>query len=89
MNICWIIPKNAPAGSRDVQFTDKRELEDGGYAKFRISVGDGEQRKEALVYVQDAARKIESAEWVKAAWALFGAHTGLEIFRPDGSSVAT
>src|SRR4051812_27061764 len=34
LNLCWVIPKNAPACKRDVQFTDKLELEDGGYDEF-------------------------------------------------------
>ncbi|MEO5816912.1 MAG: hypothetical protein ABIT20_16705 [Gemmatimonadaceae bacterium] len=87
MNNCWVIPKNAPAGKRDVQHADKRELEDGGYAKYRIAVNEGEDRAEATVYVQDPTRKMSVAEWTKAAWGLFGAHTALEIFHPDGSIV--
>ena len=87
MNNCWVIPKNAPAGKRDVQWSDKRELEDGGYAKFKISVEKGETRGEASVYVQDVTRRMDAAEWQKAAWGLFGSDTGLQVFRPDGSSV--
>jgi hypothetical protein len=87
LNNCWIIPKNAPACRRDVQWSDQRELEDGGYAKYRITVNAGETRGEGLVYVQDSTRKMEAAEWDKAAWGLFGAHTELEVFRPDGSNV--
>ena len=84
MNLCWIIPKNAPACRRDVQWTDQLELEDGGYAKYRITVEEGE----AIVYVQDAKRIVDAIEWMKAAWNLFGSHTSLQVFRPDGSPVA-
>ena len=87
MNNCWVIPKNAPACKRDVQWSDRLELEDGGYAEFRISVDDGETRGEATVYVQDPQRNMSAVDWDKAAWGLFGAHTGLKIFRPDGSAV--
>jgi hypothetical protein len=87
LNNCWVIPKNAPACKRDVQWSDQLELEDGGYAKFRITVNTGDTRGEGLVYVQDATRKIDSVEWAKAAWGLFGTHVALQVFRADGSSV--
>ena len=85
---CWIIPKNAPACWRDVQPSDQLELQDGGYAKFRITVTDGALPKEASVYVQGWPREVAISEWVKAAWGLFGAHTALQVFRPDGTPVA-
>jgi hypothetical protein len=84
VNLCWIIPKNAPACRRDVQWTDQLELEDGGYAKYRITVEEGE----AIVYVQDSKRIIDAIEWAKAAWNLFGSQNSLQVFRPDGSPVA-
>jgi hypothetical protein len=87
LNNCWVIPKNAPAGKRDVQWSDKLELEDGGYAKYRITVDEGETVAEAAVYVQDSTRTMDAIEWAKAAWGLFGAHVGLQVFRPDGSAV--
>ncbi len=87
MNNSWVIPKNAPAGKRDVQWSDKLELEDGGYTHFRISVDEGEGRGEASVYVQDASRRMDDAEWKKAAWGLFGTHDGLQVLGPDGSTV--
>jgi hypothetical protein len=87
LNNCWVIPKNAPAGKRDVQWSDKLELEDGGYAQFRISVDEGESRGQATVYVQDATRRMDDVEWKKAAWGLFGTHSGLQVVAPDGSLV--
>lgn len=87
LNNCWVIPKNAPPCKRDVQWSDRKELEDGGYAHFRISVEAGESRGEASVYVQDAARRVDDAEWKKAAWELFGTHSGLHVLAPDGSTV--
>ncbi|MEO8336238.1 MAG: hypothetical protein ABI664_14765 [bacterium] len=87
VNNCWVIPKNAPVCKRDVQWSDKLELEDGGYTEFRISVDDGGSRHEASVYVQDAQRALNSVDWNKAAWGLFGAHSGLRVCHPDGSSV--
>jgi hypothetical protein len=87
LNNCWIIPKNAPACRRDVQPSDQLELQDGGYAKFRISVNEGDDREEATVYVQGWPRKMEAAEWTKAAWGLFGAHSALQVLQPDGSIV--
>ena len=87
MNLCWVIPKNAPACKRDVQWTDKLELEDGGYSEFRIAVGEGESREEATVYVQDSQRTLSAVDWDKAAWGLFGAHGKVEVFHLDGSTV--
>ena len=87
MNNCWIIPKNAPACRRDVQWTDQLELEDGGYAKYRIAVTEGVSQGEGFVYVQDAIRKVNAVDWKKAAWELFGSYTGLQVFCPDGSLV--
>jgi hypothetical protein len=87
LNNCWIIPKNAPACRRDVQPSDQLELQDGGYAKFRISVNDGADHGEATVYVQGWPRKVEASEWTKAAWGLFGAHTGLKVAHPDGTII--
>lgn len=87
MNNCWVIPKNAPACKRDVQWSDKLELEDGGYTEFRISVEEGGSRGEASVYVQDSQRNMNAVDWDKAAYGLFGAHSGLQVFRLDGSAV--
>lgn len=85
MNNCWIIPRNAPACKRDVQPADRLELQDGGYAKLRISVN--EEANGGQVYVQGWPREVAASEWTKAAWGLFGAHTGLQVFHPDGSTV--
>jgi len=86
LNNCWIIPKNAPACRRDVQPSDQLELQDGGYAKFRISV-NGEATREATVYVQGWPRKIDASEWTKAAWGLFGAHSAVHVVHPDGTVI--
>jgi hypothetical protein len=86
-NNCWIVPRNAPACRRDVQPSDQKELQDGGYAKFRIAVDQDAECKEAAVYVQGWPREVDTSEWVKAAWGLFGAHTALQVFRPDGSTL--
>lgn len=69
-----------------MQWSDQLELEDGGYAKFRISVNQDESTL-ASVYVQGWPRIVEPDEWEKAAWGLFGAHTGLRIYQPDGTPV--
>jgi hypothetical protein len=84
MNLCWIIPRNAPPCRRDVQPSDKKELQDGGYAEFRLAVDEGDDQRQGSVYVQERPNGVTSTDWAKAARGLFSAER-FQVFRLDGS----
>ena len=85
MSLCWVVPHNAPACRRDILSFDKRELQDGGYDEYRVVVDDTGDPKRGSVYVQRICGELSRDEWLRAARGLFGSHSTLQVFRPDGS----